>query len=65
MALEAFKQHFGQLADARFVFRVTDVDDFPVAAPVFVLDDAEQGFDAVADISKAAFLFAAFNQLNR
>jgi hypothetical protein len=53
MAFEAGQQHFRQLFDARFVFRVTDVDDLPVAAAVFVLDDAEQRFDTVADIGEA------------
>jgi hypothetical protein len=57
MALKAGQQHLSQFANARFVVRVTDVDDFTVAAVIFVFDDAEQRFDTVADIRKAAFLF--------
>lgn len=37
MTFEAGEQHFGQLFDTRFVIRVTDVNDLPVAAAVFVL----------------------------
>ncbi|OMP10892.1 hypothetical protein COLO4_04188, partial [Corchorus olitorius] len=65
MAFEAGQQHLRQLFDARFVIRVTDVDDLPVAAAVFVLDDAEQRFDTVADVSKAALLLTAFDELDR
>src|SRR5690606_39081253 len=61
---KACQQHFRQLADARFVVRVTDVDDLSVTAAVFVFDDAEQRFNTVADIGEATFLFATFNQLN-
>ncbi len=46
-------------------FRVTDVDDLTIAATIFVLNDAEQRFDTVADIGEAALLFAAFDKLNR
>lgn len=64
MTFKACQQHFRQLADARFVVRVTDVDDLSVTAAVFVFDDAEQRFNTVADIGEATFLFATFNQLN-
>lgn len=62
MTFEAGEQHFGQLFDARFVIRVADVNDLPVAAAVFVLDDAEQRFDTVADVGEAALLLAAFDK---
>ena len=65
MAFKAGQQHFRQLFDTRFVIRVADVDDLPVAAAVLVLNDAEQRFDTVADIGKAALLLTALNQLDR
>jgi hypothetical protein len=64
VALEAVQQHFRQLF-ARFVFRITDVDDLPIAAAIFVFDNAEQRFDTVADVGEATLLLTAFNQLNR
>ena len=65
MTFEAVEQHFCQLFDACFVVRVTDVDDLPIAAAIFVFDDTEQRFDTVADVGEATFLFAAFDQFDR
>lgn len=65
MTLEARQQHLRQLFNTGFVFRVTDVDNLPVAAAVFVLDNAEQRFNTIANIGEAAFLFTAFDKLDR
>ncbi|UMX79556.1 hypothetical protein MJ575_27775 [Klebsiella pneumoniae] len=56
MTFEAGEQHFGQLFDARFVIRLPMLMIQFVAAAVFVLDDAEQRFDTVADVGEAALL---------
>ncbi|MFU0781466.1 MAG: hypothetical protein ACFWT4_25390 [Citrobacter braakii] len=65
MFFKAGKQHFCQFLNTRFVLRITDVDNLTVAASAFVFNDAVQGFDTIPNVGKAAFLLAAFNQLNR
>ena len=56
MTLELLDEQLGQGFDGRFVFRIADVEDPAVAAVALVFDDAEQAFDAVFDVGKAALL---------
>ena len=65
MFFKTGKQHFCQFLNTGFILRVTDVDNFAIAASAFVFNDAIQGFDTIANVGKAAFLLTAFNQLNR
>lgn len=65
VGLELAQQFLAELADARLVVRVADVDDLPVAAAVAVVDDPREGLDAVVDVGEAALLRAAVDQADR
>src|SRR6266496_2295972 len=53
MLFKVNDEHLRQFADARFIVRVADVDDFAVANVVRVFDNAVETLDAFTDVSEA------------
>src|SRR5438876_7780441 len=64
MLFKARDEHLSKLADAGFIVRVADVDDFPVANAIGVFDNAVETLDALTDVGEAAFLTATVDQLD-
>jgi hypothetical protein len=44
-------QFVGKFFDSSFILRVTDIKDFSIEFVVFVLNDLDESFNAVFDIS--------------
>ena len=62
MLLKLFHKYFRQFGNAGLVVRISDIDDFPVAQVVLVLNDPEEAFYSVRKIREASFLVSAVNE---
>ena len=47
MLVELVNKHFCKFFNTKFIFRITNVKDLPIANSIFVLNNPEQTFDAI------------------
>ena len=62
VVVEHLHQHLRKPADTRLIIGIPKIDNLTIAFPSFIFNDAEETFNPVADIRKAAFLLSAINQ---
>lgn len=58
-------EHISKFVHAVLIFRISNIENLPVAAIVLVLDNSEKALDTVFDIGETAFLPTTVNQTYR